>query len=373
MRVTAAAAGREPADEVLAMLSVAGAKTWVGLDRALRTPAVTYGENATKTGLLGDERLSSLVAGCSRDGRRRESAVAGLATAADGLLLPVLVLRTADWVPQVRERARRSLTAALGSAGTSALLAAASVAVAIGSWARGGHAVEAVAGALRAASDGVLASARTHQDLGVRRLAYRLWLESGRSRHEEIMRAALSEQDGVCRLLCAEWLVADAVRDRRVDVLEGLLREGSAKVGIEALTALVKLGRPETGVAHLADRSAMMRATAQWAVRRTGRSPAAIYRSALAVDSPVGRARALVAGLGECGTHQDVDVLLPFLEHPSPRVRAEAVRAVRRLGGSLTRIAGMLADPAPVVVRAVKQALRSEPDIVRGHTGGEGT
>lgn len=364
MRVAAAAAGREPADEVLAMLSVAGAKTWIGLDRALRTTAVTYGGNGTEAGLPRDERLSSLVAGCSRNGHQRESAVAGLAMSADGLLLPVLVLRTADWVPQVRERARRSLTAALRSAGTSALLAAASVATAIGSWARGGHAVEAVAGALRAASDGVLASARTHQDIGVRRLAYRLWLESGRSRHEEVMRAALSEQDGVCRLLCAEWLVADAVRDRRVDVLEGLLREGSTKVGIEALTALVKLGRPETGVAHLADRSAMMRATAQWAVRRAGRSPAAMYRNALAADSPAGRTRALVAGLGECGTHQDVDVLLPFLEHPSPRVRAEAVRAVRRLGGSLTRIARMLADPAPVVVRAVKQALRGQSDAV---------
>jgi hypothetical protein len=244
------------------------------------------------------------------------------------------------------------------------LLAAASVAMAIGSWARGGPAVEAVAGALRAASDGVLASARTHQDMRVRRLAYRLWLESGRSRHEEVMRAALSEQDGVCRLPCAEWLVTHAVRDRRVDVLERLLRQGSAKVGIEALTALVKLGRPEAGVAHLADRSAMMRATAQWAVRRADRSPAAIYRNALAADAPVGRARALVAGLGECGTPQDVEILLPFLEHPSPRVRAEAVRAVRRLGGSLTRIAGMLADPAPVVVRAVKQAVRSEPDVV---------
>ncbi len=363
-RVAAAAAGREPADEVLAMLSVAGAKTWIGLDRALRTTAVTYGGHATKARLPEDERLSSLVAGCSWDGHQRESAVAGLATAADGLLLPVLVLRTADWVPQVRERARMSLTAALKSAETSALLAAASVATAIGSWARGGHAVEAVAEALRAASDGVPASARTHQDIGVRRLAYRLWLESGRSRHEEVMRAALNERDVVCRLLCAERLVADAVRDRRLDVLERLLREGSAKVGIEALTALVKLGRPEAGEAHLTHRSAMTRATAQWAVRRAGRDPAAIYRNALADDPPAGRARALVAGLGECGTRQDVDILLPFLEHPSPRMRAAAVRAVRRLGGSPVRIAGMLADPAPVVVRAVKQALRGEPAAV---------
>ena len=178
------------------------------------------------------------------------------------------------------------------------------------------------------------------------------------------MHAALTEHDGVCRLLCAEWLVSDAVRGQRVDVLERLLRQGSAKVGVEALTALVKLGRAEAGVAHLADRSALMRATAQWAARRADRSPAAIYRDALALDQPSGRARALVAGLGECGTHQDVEMLLPFLEHPSPRVRAEGVRAVRRLGGPITQIAGMLADPAPVVVRAVKQALRNEPDAV---------
>lgn len=63
----------------------------------------------------------------------------------------------------------------------------------------------------------------------------------------------------------------------------------------------------------------------------------------------MGRARALVAGFGECGTRQDVDVLLPFLEHPSPRVRAQAVRAVRRLDGPLTQIAGMLADSPPHV------------------------
>lgn len=365
MRVAQAAAGREPSDEVLAMLSVAGAKTWIGLDRALRTPAVTYGAETTraKAGLPADERLSCLVAACSRDGRRRESAVASLAMRTDGLLLPVLVVRTADWVPEVRERARRSLAAALRSAETPALLAA-GVAVAIGSWARGGHAVDAVAGTLRTAPDEVLASARDHQDLGVRRLAYRLWLESGRSRHEEVMHAALREHDEVCRLQCAKWLVAEAVRDRRVDVLERLLERGVAKVGIEALTALVKLGRPEAGMAHLADRSAMMRATAQWAVCRADRNPAEIHRIALAADPSAGQARALVAGLGECGTHQDLEVLLPFLEHPSPRVRAEAVRAVRRLGGSLTRIAGMLADPAPVVVRAVKQALRSEPDAV---------
>lgn len=366
VRVVEAAAGREPADEVVAILSVASAKTWIGLDRALRTMRVMYGGDTAvrKPMPPRNGRLSSLVAACSRDGRRREAAVAGAALRADGLLLPVLVLRTADWVPEVREQARRSLAVALRAADGPALSAAASVAVAIGSWARGGHALETVAKVLRAAPGEVLESARGHQDLGLRRLAYRLWLESEHARHEEVMRAALGEQDAACRLLCAQRLVAQAVRDERLDVLERLLKEGSAKVGIEALTALVRLGHPEAGEAHLADRSAMMRATAQWAVRRQGRAPVALYRKALAADPSAGRTRALVAGLGECGTRHDVDVLLPFLQHPSPRVRAEAVRAARRLGASITRIAPMLADPAPVVVRAAGAALRSEPDPV---------
>jgi hypothetical protein len=104
MQVIEAAAGRRPADEVAAILTVAGAKTWIGLDRALRTRAVVYGGRAgAKDGLPEDERLSCLVAACSGDGRRRESAVAGPAMRTDALWLPVLVLRTADWVPQVRE------------------------------------------------------------------------------------------------------------------------------------------------------------------------------------------------------------------------------------------------------------------------------
>lgn len=327
-------AGREPDDEVLAMLEIAGADTWIGLDRAARST------------VNGDR---SLLAACSPSGHTRESVIASAP-------LPILVIRTADWVPQVRDKAREHLPAALQVAEGPALLAAASVAVAIGSWARGAYALDAV----KAHAGETLASAREHRDLGLRRLAYEMWL--GSAPHEDVMRAALREPDIVCRARCAERLVAEAVRDRRLDVLRRLLDEGSVKVGIAALTALVGLGHPEGGEAHLGDRTAMMRATAQWAVRREGRTPAALYRTALAANPPARRTRALVAGLGECGTRHDVDALLPFLRHPSPRVQAEAVRAVRRLGGSVTQIAGMLKDPAPVVVRAVHAALRTAPE-----------
>jgi hypothetical protein len=371
IRVVEAAAGRGPVDEVLAMLSVAGAKTWIGLDRALRTSAVVYDGEATgpKAGAAGDERLSWLVEACSRDGRRRESAVADPAMGADGLLLPVLVLRAADWVPEVRERARRALAAALRSADTAVLLAAVGVAVAMGSWARGEHALEIVAGALRAAPDEVMAAARRHRDIGVRRLAYRVWLESGRSRHEEVMHAALRERDGICRLLCAQSLTAEAVRDGSVEVLEELPSKGGAKVGIEALAALVKLGRPEAGVAYLGARSAMLRATGECQKadtprhRAVGRSPRGPQPYRDLPDRP---------GRGPTGGPDPWAGRRPRrMRHATGCRHAPAFPDAPEspgAGRSRTRsqspgrtITDMLADPAPVVVRAVKQALRNEP------------
>lgn len=43
-----------------------------------------------------------------------------------------------------------------------------------------------------------------------------------------------------------------------------------ARVRVEALAGLAQIGQPEADEAFLADRSAMMRAAAQWAVRRAG-------------------------------------------------------------------------------------------------------
>jgi hypothetical protein len=62
-RVVQAALGTEPVDEVMAMLSVAGADTWTGLDRALRA-----GDGVADGAI--DGRLASLLEACSPDGHR---------------------------------------------------------------------------------------------------------------------------------------------------------------------------------------------------------------------------------------------------------------------------------------------------------------
>lgn len=100
----------------------------------------------------------------------------------------------------------------------------------------------------------------------------------------------------------------------------------------------------------------MLRLTAQWAVRRDRGDSAALYRQRLATPAALG-ARGLLAGLGDCGTPADAGLVSPYLRDPRPRVRAEAVRALRRLGASAD-LSGLLEDPAPVVVR---QVVRSGP------------
>lgn len=87
-----------------------------GLDEELRT--ASFSRTVTSAGRLRltldrPYPLTALAAACSPDGRLRERAVRSAAVRTDPGLLPVLLIRTADWVAPVRERARRALAEAL--------------------------------------------------------------------------------------------------------------------------------------------------------------------------------------------------------------------------------------------------------------------
>ena len=352
--------------EALDVLSAVRPRTWLRLDVALRWWRDGFASDEQWRQLTDPARsdpLALLLTACAGDGRLRQRAVMTPLMGRDQRLLPMLLIRTADWAKQVRDDARQALPEALDAADADRLIRAAGVAMAMRYWQRGDFAVTAVSEALRTRSDGTLDAARASDDIQVRRLAYRLWLESDRVDSDALVQAALTERDIICQRLCAEAAVRAAVRDRQRDTLDRLLAARFARVRVEALAGLVQIGQPEAGEAFLVDRSAMMRATALWAMRRAGRDPAERCRAALASgdDSLL---RAAMEGLGECGTVDDAKLVAGFLRHDHPRVRAEAVRAVRRLGGTLGEIAEMLTDPAPVVVRAVAAALSGRPDLV---------
>ncbi|QFG23145.1 hypothetical protein [Actinomadura sp. WMMB 499] len=336
----AAAGPPKAAERVLDGLAEATPRTWLRLDVALRS-WWQYGES----GRDGAGALGALVAACSGDGRRREAALGRACMETDRRLLPILVIRTADWVRPVRERAQTALARALDGPAKPPTLAGVGVALEMRDWSRGQHANEVMGEALR-----YVPGARSATHLPTRRLAYELWFEDEPQR-EDLVQAVLTETDPVSRLRCAELLA----QDQDVDALQRLLETKAVPVQVVALTGLVTLGRPEHGLPFLTVGSSPLRATAQWAARRAGVDPAVRYR-----EAEGGGPRGRVAGLGECGTAGDLGLVEPYFEHERPRVRAEAVRAFHRLGGPAARLAPMFVDPAPVVVRAVSRALRGE-------------
>ncbi|HEY3471966.1 MAG TPA: HEAT repeat domain-containing protein, partial [Amycolatopsis sp.] len=85
-----------------------------------------------------------------------------------------------------------------------------------------------------------------------------------------------------------------------------------------------------------------------------GGDPAARYR-AMAV-SP-----ASIAGLGETGTAADAGRLEQALTHERPRVRATAVRGLRRIAPESAAVRPLLTDPSPAVTRQVVAFLRGKP------------
>ncbi|GHF60790.1 hypothetical protein GCM10017566_37670 [Amycolatopsis bartoniae] len=274
---------------------------------------------------------------CSPNGYRREAAVARIG--GDRSLLPLLAVRAAGWVPQVRERSRRECLKVLFQDPMVALdlfpLAALLRRRLDGGW---------LAAQLEAriAAPELLPLALASEDRVVRRAAY----ASGRASHEQLKKA-LRDPDLGIRLLAANALVGSTdpeVRD--------LLRTS----GTGALRALGIQGDRDAAVAALADPSSIVRANAQWVLRRNGEDAAPHYRKRLPELGAV-------AGLGETGTASDVPLLLPVLADERPKVRAEAARALARLG-ELRALVPLLEDPAPRVVRRVRRALRTDPYLV---------
>ena len=84
---------------------------------------------------------------------------------------------------------------------------------------------------------------------------------------------------------------------------------------------------------------------------------AAFYRAALRAAGP--RLAEAAAGLSETGAAEDADLVAPLVEHPRPRVRAAALRALARLRGdaAVPTLLRAVGDASPRVSRAAADAL----------------
>ncbi|MEV6081570.1 hypothetical protein AB0L80_41775 [Streptomyces sp. NPDC052069] len=304
---------------------------------------------------LGESLLA--VALCHRDGRIRQEALRQSVRYPG--LLPLVVVRCADWVGPVREHARQLLRKALN---VDSALDLASLILRIGRRDRGAFGVDVLGHILCQASHEQLAVLFAAPDRIVRRFAYRLAIEGRLLRPPELASAATRDQDTVVQDLCATAaltaLTALGDEDAYEDVLPPLLSARNPRVRSAGVTALRQAGRSEQAEPFLSDRSALVRACARYVVRQQGGDPAAWYRErCTAADDPELPPVAVI-GLAECGNHADAGLLQLLLVHPAAGVRARAVAGLRALDCvDAKQLRPLLDDPAAAVVRETAAAL----------------
>ncbi|MFB7851592.1 hypothetical protein ACFC34_31930 [Streptomyces sp. NPDC056053] len=301
---------------------------------------------------LDEPRLA--LALCHRDGRIRQEAMSRSPRYPG--LLPLIVIRCADWAAPVREHARPLLREALDADSATGL---APLILRVGRRARGAFGGEVLEEVLRGASRGQLAALLASPDRHVRRFAYRMAVAGRSLRPVELARAAARDKDTVVQDLCATAALT-ALRDEEAyeDVLPPLLTARNPRTRSAGVTALRQAGRPEQAEPFLGDRSALVRACARYVVRQHGGDPGAWYRKRCTAPDDLVSLPGTVIGLAECGNRADAGLLRPFLAHPVPGVRARAVAGLRALDrADAEQLRPLLDDPAPGVVRETVVAL----------------
>ncbi|WP_233157246.1 MULTISPECIES: hypothetical protein [Amycolatopsis] len=399
-RVEALCAARD-ADAEVAVMAGADPRLWLAVDASARRSVPAGWHRSVVLRALG------------RDGHLREAALPQLD---QRIALPVLAIRAADWVPQVRERARRECLRHLFR-DPMTVVDLFPLACRVRRRAEGEWLAATLEGMLRLPE--VRSAALAASDVLTRRTVY----ESGYASAGEL-RAGLRDGDLKIRLGCARALAGSP----DPEVLHLLRTSGTA-----ALRALAIRDRAGA-VAALADPASLVRAHAHLTLRRAGEDPARHYRSlltavngtaaqvhaaAIAAGTPASHRSApgpapgtrangsgsagpgrrathpraagvapgaagtpashrpgpaaaadpvsagLVAGLGETGDGADAVLLVPFLADGRAGVRAETVRALRRLRAiPLARAVPLLADPSPRVARQVMLALRETAALI---------
>lgn len=273
--------------------------------------------------------IATALASLHADGRVREAAVTRMVTDAVPESAPFLVLRSADWVRQVRSRARAGLSVLLHDAPLDFLPAAAPMAAMISRRWRADFARGQVQAALSNATTAVVRDLLAGADVSTRRVAFEVGLGRDAFPLGELATVAERNPDLLIRLRAGEAAARQALWTARHELLRRLARARAPQVRALAVTGLVRAGLTAAAGEHLADDSGLVRAVARDAARRTGADPAERYRSLLAAGTPPAGA---LAGLGECGTDHDGALLLQWLDHPATKARAAAIYGLRQLG-----------------------------------------
>jgi hypothetical protein len=292
----------------------------------------------------------------------RQAAVEQIAELGQGELeLPFLVLRSYDWVPQVRTRAEAAALKRLTADRLPRVLECLGLVLRLEQGLRGGHAVQQRVWELLRAPD-----ARDTLRQGLRsadratRLTCFAWLAEDDAELAGVVLDALTVHDRVLRGAAAR--AAERLPDAALPaVVPALIVDGSPQVRAQGVALAGRLDAQAEPLllAAAMDVNTTVRTYARAELKTRGWTiDAGFYRAALA-EQP--ESAAALAGLAETATAEDVEVIERYLTWPRVRLRRIAVPAYARLRrhDAVPALVRMLSDPSPRVSRAAADALHA--------------
>ncbi|HEV2375973.1 MAG TPA: HEAT repeat domain-containing protein [Streptosporangiaceae bacterium] len=360
------ALGHEPADGVVARLAGLSGREWLRLDESARWRG-WYGSPLTRIddwhSVLADRQsVVVAVAGSMHpDGRIRQAAVSALAATDGPLSMTALAVRTADWVPEVADAAQTALAARSVLAD---LVATVPVMRALTTRRRGR---DIAANFLRDVANGpanVLKEVAATSDRSSTVWALGVLRQRSEVSDDALAARAVADPDPQVALWCAQQLLTP---QGHLPLWAGELLLHSRRARVRAFTVGhlddADLGR-DALAARLLDRSAGVRAMAQWRWSRSYGNPILVYQDALAVPGAAASTAAALQGLAATAAPNCVVIAAPFLTSPSPAVRSAATHAIGQRGTPeevITHLAPLiLRNDSNKVFSAAMQYLRSQ-------------
>lgn len=321
-------------------------------------------------------------------GLARERAVRLLAAAGEPWTLPFLLLRVNDWVFQVRRPAAEAVRRLLEPRSVPVLLDSLELVVRLERSERvdAGELLSSIAALLADHQDSVpLAERLSHPSREVRLWVLRTLEGEAPPRVEEELRSALASSDPVLVREAARALLRVTPRERLAPLLEALVRHFLPAVRAAALRAWAERlpGEAEAPLrAGLVDTTAAVRSEAGQQLRKVFRvDVAGFYRSSVAgldIDDGSRRTAALLSELSRWGKGDDAELILPFLDGGSAKVRRRALQGVMRLGGRayLRQALAAVRSSSPKMSRAGREAFLqhrgvADPELVQGWVIGD--
>ncbi|WP_145952259.1 HEAT repeat domain-containing protein [Paludisphaera borealis] len=312
------------------------------------------------------------VASMSRNGHVREAAVRRLAKSTDGSEVPFLLVCVNDWVSPVREAALAALQARLRPEYAGHFVRNLPLVIRLADCGRHDHApfVAAVLDQLRAPeSRPALLEGLTSADRAVRRLCFRLAIETADIPRLEFLGQAIRDDDPSVRLWAARTAGSTLGLEDYLDLTAVMARDRFMPVRRQALVGLVEMSPEHVEPvlrASLLDPHVSIREIARYHLAKSGGFDARSFYRAAVYEGRLKNLSSALAGLGETGTREDAKLVEPWLSQPNTKIRRAAARALGRLDGDshIDDLLRALEDDRPNVSRAAKDALRGRLRLI---------